>query len=307
MKRLSFVAFAISAVILTFTACGEKKFRGFTKTKTGLYYKITTKNDKGKIPQEGDYLHFAVSFEADFDSTLTFPEREMESFLEPSVFKGDIFEAYSLLKEGEEGEFYIQADSFFLHFFGGIPPSVKPENRLHFKIQLKEVKTKEEYEQEMSVKKQEYDKMLAEKKAEEKTLLDKYITEQKITVKPTASGLYYIEKVKGKGGKAENGKKVTVHYVGKLLDGTVFDSSVERGEPIEFVLGGGMIPGFSEGLLLMKEGGKAMLIIPSALAYGERGAGEIPPFATIVFEVELVKVSDVEKTPETPVLPTVLE
>ena len=295
MRRLSLIALAICASAFVFTACGEKKFKGFTKTKTGLYYKITTKNNKGKSPKIDDYLYLVVSFDADFDSTLIFPPREMVDVLIPSVFEGDVYEAYSLLKEGEEGEFYIKADSFFLKLAGGLPPSVKPEDLLHFKIKLNEVKTAEEFEKEMAIKKQENETMLEKRKEEEKLALDSYIAEQKITVKPTASGLYFIEKVKGKGVKAENGKRVSVHYTGKLLDGTVFDSSVERGEPIEFVLGGGMIPGFTEGILLMKEGGKATLILPSALAYGERAAGDkIQPYTPLIFDVELIKVSNAE-------------
>ena len=295
MKRLSFVAFAICSAALIFTACGDKKFRGFTKTKTGLYYKITTKNDKGRVPQEGDHLSLTISFDADFDSTLNFPSRDMEFPMNQSVFAGDVFEAYSLLKEGEEGEFYIKADSFFLTMMGGMPPSVKPEHLLHFVIKLNAVKTAEEFEQEMAAKRKEYEEMVAQKKEAEKGLLDNYLAEQKIRVKPTASGLYYIETLKGKGAKAENGKKVSVHYTGKLLDGTVFDSSEGR-EPLEFVLGMGMIQGFTEGVLLMREGGKATLVLPSAIAYGERGAGDkITPFTPIVFEVELVKVANAEE------------
>jgi FKBP-type peptidyl-prolyl cis-trans isomerase len=298
MKRLSFVAFATAAVILAFAACGEKRFRGFTKTQSGLYYKITTKNDKGKIPQEGDYLYLEVSVEADFDSTFTFPPQKDVQKLMPSAFKGDLNEAYSLLKEGEEGEFYIKADSFFLMLWGTIPPSVKPESMLHFKIKLEEIKSAEEYDNEMAVKEQEYFEMLEKKKEEEPTLLAEYIAEQKIAVKPTASGLYYVETLKGKGVKAEKGKQVTIHFVGKLLDGTVFNSSIDRGEPMVFDLGDKDIPlGITEGLLLMKEGGKATFIIPSALAFGD-GGGRFPPYATLVFDIELVKVSNVEKMPE---------
>ena len=109
----------------------------------------------------------------------------------------------------------------------------------------------------------------------------------------TASGLEYNEVTAGTGAQAVAGKTVKVHYTGKFPDGKVFDSSVSRGEPIEFVLGQGrVIKGWDEGIALMKVGGKAQLTIPPELAYGERGAGGgvIPPNATLVFDVELVEV-----------------
>jgi len=108
----------------------------------------------------------------------------------------------------------------------------------------------------------------------------------------TASGLEYIEIEPGTGAQAEAGKTVSVHYTGKFQDGKVFDSSVSRGEPITFQLGKGkVIKGWDEGIALMKIGGKAQLIIPPELGYGERGAGGvIPPNATLVFDVELVDV-----------------
>ena len=108
----------------------------------------------------------------------------------------------------------------------------------------------------------------------------------------TASGLEYIEIEAGTGAQAEAGKTVSVHYTGKFQDGKVFDSSISRGEPISFPLGkGNVIKGWDEGIALMKVGGKAQLIIPPHLAYGERGAsGAIPPNATLVFDVELVAV-----------------
>jgi FKBP-type peptidyl-prolyl cis-trans isomerase len=130
--------------------------------------------------------------------------------------------------------------------------------------------------------------------------LANYIAEQKITVTPTESGLYYIETLKGKGAKAEEGKQVTVHYTGKFLDGTVFDSSVERGVPYSFKLEKyATIEGFSEGILLMREGGKATLILPSEIAYGD-GGGRFPPYVSLIFEVELIKVSDPVKPSESP-------
>jgi peptidyl-prolyl cis-trans isomerase A (cyclophilin A) len=108
----------------------------------------------------------------------------------------------------------------------------------------------------------------------------------------TESGLEYEEVVQGEGLAAASGKTVRVHYTGKFPDGKVFDSSIPRGDPLQFVLGAGrVIKGWDEGIALMKVGGKARLTIPPHLAYGERGAGGvIPPNATLVFEVELVEV-----------------
>ncbi len=128
--------------------------------------------------------------------------------------------------------------------------------------------------------------------AGEASLINKYLKSHNINVKPTADGLYYIQEVAGTGKQAVAGDKVKVHYTGYLLDGTKFDSSVDRGKPFEFTLGQHqVIPGWDEAIAMMKEGGKAKLVIPSNLAYGSRGAGKIiPPNSPLVFDVELIKV-----------------
>ncbi|MCW9699266.1 FKBP-type peptidyl-prolyl cis-trans isomerase [Avibacterium sp. 20-129] len=107
--------------------------------------------------------------------------------------------------------------------------------------------------------------------------------------KKTASGLMYRIEKAGEGVAIKPEDKVKVHYTGKLADGTVFDSSVERGQPAEFKLNQ-VIKGWTEGLQLVKKGGKIDLLIPADLAYGKQGAGPIPPNATLYFTVEVLDV-----------------
>lgn len=110
-------------------------------------------------------------------------------------------------------------------------------------------------------------------------------------VKVTSTGLQYIVDKEGTGAQPTAEDEVTVHYTGKLLDGTVFDSSVNRGEPATFPLNR-VIPGWTEGVQLMKEGAKYTFFIPSDLAYGPQGVpNAIPPHSTLIFDVELIKVN----------------
>ncbi len=119
-----------------------------------------------------------------------------------------------------------------------------------------------------------------------------FLTEnaKKAGVQTTASGLQYKIIKEGTGKQPTATSRVTVHYKGQLTDGKVFDSSYDRGEPVEFPLNQ-VIPGWTEGLQLLKEGGKATLYIPAKLGYGEQGVpGTIPPNSTLIFNVELLKV-----------------
>ena len=127
---------------------------------------------------------------------------------------------------------------------------------------------------------------------EAQKLIQDYLNDlqAKADVKETASGLQYVVEKEGTGAQPTAEDEVTVHYTGRLLDGTVFDSSVNRGEPATFPLNR-VIPGWTEGVQLMKEGAKYTFFIPSDLAYGPQGIpGAIPAHSTLIFDVELIKV-----------------
>lgn len=131
-----------------------------------------------------------------------------------------------------------------------------------------------------------------EEAEKEKGVGEKFLEDNKSKagVKVTESGLQYIVIKEGTGAKPTAESKVKVHYHGTLIDGTVFDSSVDRGEPTEFGVNQ-VIPGWTEGLQLMTVGSKYKFFIPQALAYGARQAGEkIKPYSTLIFEVELLEI-----------------
>ena len=148
-------------------------------------------------------------------------------------------------------------------------------------------------EEEANIILQDYFQKLANKALEAnseagKTFLAENAKRKEVTT--TASGLQYVVLTEGKGVAPKATDEVTVHYHGTLIDGSVFDSSVERGQPATFPVNG-VIPGWVEALQIMKPGAKYKLFIPSDLAYGERGAGQmIGPNSTLIFEVELISI-----------------
>ena len=131
-------------------------------------------------------------------------------------------------------------------------------------------------------------KAIAKEKADKTKLID-FIAKNYPNAEKTASGIYYVITKEGTGKRPTADNTVEVHYEGKFLDGKVFDSSIQRGETISFSLRQ-VIKGWTEGIQLMKEGGKITLIIPYNLAYGERGRSSIPPKSDLIFDVELFKV-----------------
>lgn len=120
--------------------------------------------------------------------------------------------------------------------------------------------------------------------------IEEYLTKNKLTAKKTLSGLYYIIKNPGEGNAPKNDSNITVYYKGYFLNGEIFDeSTTQKGSTFDL---NALIPGFKEGIALLKVGGEATLIIPSDLAYGNTGSGNIPPGAVIVFDIRLISINN---------------
>lgn len=284
--------FAALSFVITGCNSGSGKYPGYDQTETGLYYKFHNQNEGDKAVA-GDMMTLVMVYRTEdstlFDSQMS-PSPMKLPLIEPE-FPGDIYEALAMLTVGDSVTFIVSADSFFLKTarYPKLPAFVDSASMLYFDVKVEDIQSKADYEQDQQQARQEQEAKAGELKAESEKELQEYLKENNITVQPTESGLYYIEIKKGKGPKVVPDKTVIVHYKGTFLDGEKFDSSYDRGEPLEFPIGkGSVIPGWDEGIAMMNVGGKAKLIIPYYLAYGEQGRGPIPPFATLVFEVELV-------------------
>jgi len=298
MKKLFFVSLAL---IVVFTACRKNPYPGFDKSDTGLYYKIERGNSERALPVEGDVLTIEMSYYLQDNDSLIFSAKDAVAPImlpvQKSLFAGDINEGLFMITEGDNASFIVKADSFLIYNIGinEMPPFITAESMLRFEIKVLAHKTKDEYMAEMQVRLEQERQMFDEMRKQEVIDREAWLKENNITVKPTASGLYFIQKQAGSGVKVEPGDKVSAHYTGYYLNGQVFDSSVDAPQPFAFVAGNAqVIQGWDEAVMMMRKGGKARIILPSEIAYGQSDPrSPIPPFSTLVFDLEIV---DVEKT-----------
>jgi len=294
MKKVSLIATA--AIAMVFGACSDSQFDGYTRAENGLHYKFFNHDEAADKVQEGDGItvRYIISrFDNDsviINSIDASQDRsgDVPFGMSRSSFVGSFEDGMMMMAKGDSAAFIVSADSFFLktNRQNELPKGFSPGQYLKGVFKIKDVRKKKELEESQKKQAAELEALTKEAQAKEQPAFEKYLADNKITTKPTASGLIYIETKKGTGASPKETDVVTMNYTGKLLDGTIFDSS-EGKEPIVYPLNQ-MIQGWIEGVQLMKKGGKAKLIVPSALAYGPKGGGPIPPYATLTFEMELL-------------------
>lgn len=257
-------------------------------SKKGLNIVYHERGTSDKSPQVNDYVLLDMIYRLQdtviFDSHQLFEPLEIP-VVEPS-FDGDLYVALQQMKIGDSVTVSFPADSFFITMAGmpQLPDFVTAGEPIFFDIRLKSIKTPEEMMEE-------YKMYLEELRLQEPEVLEAYLDEYDIKVKPTASGLYYVEDKKGSGPNPQEGDVVTLHFSVSIIEGFPLYSSFDQ-EPLEMIYGEPFdTDGFEEGVGYMRKGGKAQFIVPSHLAFDSIGQGQIiPPYTTMLYEVEIVNI-----------------
>lgn len=300
------LAVTISAALLS-SCSGKKKsdIEGYEKNENGLYFKFY--NDvTGELHPKADdeiFLKFVLKFKSNdsilSDTRVMRPDSGFINFImRPSSFKGSLEEAIMMMSKGDSASFLINADSFYLKTqqMHQLPPFLKVGEKIIADIKLLDFRDGKQLIEQRKKQQEEQMRQMTEMESTSKTDLAKYILDNKIKNTPSESGLYYIETKKGNGKQVMPGDTVQVLYKGTFIDGTVFEDNSKAPQPIEFPIGvEQVIAAWDEGLTKMKVGGKAKLICPYTIAYGPRGNRGIPPFATLIFEIEMVGVKAAKK------------
>jgi FKBP-type peptidyl-prolyl cis-trans isomerase len=255
-------------------------------TESGVEYRVIAHEENARAVAKDDLLLLNLRIATENgDSVILETFNDNKPRYIPSA-EPVLHEVFEMLSKNDSVELLVDADTLFNKSFGmPKPTNMKAGERIRFNLKVVDIFNQQEIQ-----KKGEEQK--AEVHLQDSLQLMEYLKTAG-DVKQTASGLRYVVVKSTKGKQAKKGDKVAVRYRGTLLNGEVFDQNMD-GErpPLEFTIGlGQVISGWDEGLALMKEGEQYKLIIPHYLAYGERGQDVIPPMATLIFDVELVKVN----------------
>ena len=292
-KSLSLLAGAI--MLASVTSCNK-----YDKTDSGLEYKILKDSIGEGYPEKGGYITFWFEIQNDKDSVLDtqFKDQMPVGIPTPEIkHKPSIEEGFMLLTEGDSAVFVLDADSLYANTFGRPRPEyLKAGSTVKMVVRMSKIFSKKFVDSAMAVQEQQMQVQMAaqnELYKRDSTLIQDYLAKNKLKGQATIGGAYVVKLKENKSTDIFIAPMDSIEttYVGKLLiEGTEFDKS-PKGEYFKFTVGmGQVIKGWDEGFQKLKRGEKALLLIPSRLAYGSRGAqGAIPPNAPLLFEVEVKK------------------
>lgn len=279
------------SVIISLTSCYDKsKYPGFKHARHGIYYQLHKIGEDTEKPKTRDFVTVDLIYKTMNDSVFFTGRRKFQ--ITKPAYKGSIDECFRMLAEKDNATFIISANDFFKKTLQTTLPGFFDElSTMKVTIEMIEIQTEKEYQKE----KEAFLNWIEDFNDYEKIILKQFLEEKELPVKPILSGIYYINIREGKGKKIELGDTITINYEGKFLNGKFFDSTIKRKQPFQFVYGTEwqVIKGLEEALGIMREGEKSIVILPSDMGFGKKGSstGIIPPFTSLIFEVEILKVN----------------
>ena len=292
MNRAITISFLIAVSILLSTSCDRfARYPGYKKAPHDIYYQLHTLGDSDSLQaRPGDYITANLTYLTMDDSVFFNGTRKLQ--VKEPAYEGAVDECFMMLAVEESATFIIPADNFFaVTLQSPLPRFISAGGNVKIRVELLEIQPEADYLKE----KEAFLSWIEDFGDYEKVILKQFIAEEKLDVAPQQSGIYYLNLRQGSGKKIEAGDTVTVNYEGRFLNGRFFDSTVKRRQPFQFVYGTEwqVIEGLEEAIGMMREGEMSLFILPSEMGFGNTGSSSriIPPFTSLIFEVEILKVS----------------
>lgn len=297
MKKLSSYLL-VTMVLFAAVSCTNQEYK---KTKSGLLYKIMS-DGKGEPAKKGQFLKVSV-IEKIRDSILYSSAGSVPIYM-PVDSPRPVYshtEILSLLRKGDSAVVVILADTLLKKSGGQLPPFIKKKDKITIAFKVLDLFPTEDL-----LTADRTQEMAKEKDREVKSV-ENYLADNKINAEKTAKGTYVVVKSLGDGAQVDSGKQVSVRYTGKSFPaGKVFETNADDQSktPLKFVVGEGkMIPGMEDGLKKFKKGGKGTLYLPAFLAYDQQPGPTHKPFENLIFDIEVVDVTDAPKPAANPGMP----
>jgi FKBP-type peptidyl-prolyl cis-trans isomerase len=271
------------------SGCDFSPYTGYTRLGKEFYYKLIEIGEGSRKAEPGFYITADLNYRTIKDSLFFAGVRKfrLENAGKPGSFEGGI----ELLREGDSASFMLEVSDFFEQTLESkVPEFLGTGEFMKIDLRILEIQSDKEFQQEKEL----FLEWVREFRLTEFDLIENYLSKNELDIAPEASGIYFLSHNKGDGPPVTKGKRITIHYEGKFLNGKFVDSTREAEEPLDFIYGQEMflIEGLDYALGKMNERGRAVVLIPSELAFGPSGSykGIVPPFTALIYEIEVLKV-----------------
>ena len=252
-----------------------------------MYYRLLKLGDTKKQVYPGDYLTLDLSYRTINDSLFFQGIRKVQlNKNDPGLFS----QALLKFSEGDSGMLIISVNNFFhTTLKRSIPGFLRDDEYMKINFSVMDVQTGLAFEKEKKL----FLQWVSEYQSSESTKIEEYLNQRQLTIDPMYNGLYFMTLKEGYGEKVKVGKHVYINYEGRFLNGKFLESTIDRKEPVDYIYGKELfvVEGMDQAIGMMREGQKALIILPSELAFGAEGVnGIVPPFSTLIYELEILKV-----------------